>query len=326
MALVTGASGFIGRRLCRDLVGRGWRVRALVRERLPELADVDQAVARQLTDRDALRVAVDGVDTVFHFAARVHQLRDSAPDSIDAYRVVNVDGTRTLLEEASRAGIARFVFASSVKAVTAGPTESPITEEEPAKPSDPYGISKFEAERVVGEFSSSIATYVLRLPLAYGPGVKANMLALFRAVDRGLPLPFGAIKNRRSLVFVGNVTWAALEIVAIPSARGETFFVSDGGPVSTPELIREIAAALGRTPRLVPVPSAFFRLMSAAADLASPFTRLPLNSAAIERLIGSLAVDSSKLVKVIGKSPPYTMREGLSETASWYKSQTATAA
>jgi nucleoside-diphosphate-sugar epimerase len=326
LALVTGASGFIGHRLCRDILERGGLVRALVRERSPGLKHTDQAVARDLTDREALRVAVGGVDTVFHLAARVHQLRDTAPDPLSAYRRANVEGTRTLLEESIRAGVTRFVFASSVKAVTGGGTTRPLTEEEPANPSDPYGISKCEAEQVVRDFSAQIGTYILRLPLVYGPGVKANMLALFRAVDRGLPLPFGALENRRSFVFSGNVTAAALDVVHTPAARGETFFVSDGSPVSTAQLIRAIAAALGRKARLVPVPRTLFRAMGAMGDLASHVVDLPLNSAAIERLIGSLVVDSSKLEKTIGRRPPFTMEQGLSQTARWYRGEAPAAA
>lgn len=323
--LVTGATGFLGRQLCEALHGRGIPVRGLVRDpasRLP--AGVPAAPAADLLDRAAVRRAVAGADAVVHLAARVHVMRDSAADPLAEFRRVNVEGTRVLLEEAVAAGARSFVFVSSVKAVGESGT-APWTEATPPRPVDPYGISKLEAERLVRDTAERAGLHapILRLPLVYGPGVKGNMLQLFGLVSRGVPLPFGAVPNRRSMVYSANVVAAIQAVLGSPSAGSETFFVSDGRDLTTPELVREVARALGVAPRLLRVPHVLLRAAARAGDALSLLAPFPLTSAALQRLTGSLSLDASKLGRVTGFRPPYTVEEGLRATADWYRATRA---
>ena len=321
--LVTGAGGFLGRHVSAAFAAAGDRVRGAVRSPGAALAPgVEAALVPDLLDRAAVRAAVQGVDAVVHLAARVHVMRDTSADPLAEFRRVNVEGTRVLLEEASAAGVRDFVLASSVKAVGEG-GEAPYDERTPAAPQDPYGVSKLEAERLVLDAApgDGMRRVVLRLPLVYGPGVRANMLSLFRLVDRGLPLPLGAVRNRRSLAYTGNVAAAFRHVVACDAADGQAFFVSDGADVSTPELIRHVASALGRPARLVPVPQGAFRAAGRAGDLLARMLPFPLTTAAVHRLLGSLAVDSSGLARVTGFAPPFTMAQGMSDTAAWFRAE-----
>jgi UDP-glucose 4-epimerase len=253
----------------------------------------------------------------------VHVSRDAAADSLRAFREVNVEGTRALLHAARAAGVRRFVFVSSTKAVGEW-TERPWTDAEPPRPLDPYGVSKLEAERVVRALADEAGLHapILRLPLAYGPGAKGNILRLFDAVARGAPLPFASIRNRRSLLFAGNFVAAVDAVVASAAAARETFFVSDGQDLSTPELIRLIADALGRRARLIPVPPAIFRAAARIGDAAGRRIRVPFDSAVERRLLGSLAVDITRFRQLTGYTPPHTPAEGLRAMAAWYLGRT----
>jgi nucleoside-diphosphate-sugar epimerase len=323
--LVTGATGFVGRHLSALLVQEGAAVRGLIRPGAGALAaGVEAAPAEGLHDVDGVRRAVRGVDTVVHLAARVHVMRESAADPEAEFRRVNVEGTRVLLRAAAEAGVRRFVFASSVKALGEH-TDRPWTDDTPPAPADPYGRSKLAAEALVREASAHMHTVSLRLPLVYGPGMKGNMRSLFRVVERGAPLPLGGVRNRRSLLYVGNLAAAVRAVLASPAARGQSFVVSDGHDLSTPELVRAIAAALGRPARLVPVPAAFFRAAGRLGNVLAPLG-FPLNSAAVERLMGSLQVDCSRLREACGYAPPFTVAEGLAETALWFRGATRRAA
>ncbi len=316
--LVTGATGFLGAYVVEGLLKMGVAVRALVRSEHAGLpAGVRQVRAADLSDRAALRAACRGVDAVVHLAARTHVLRDSAADPLDRFGWVNVEGTRVLLREALDAGATRFVNASSVKAVGEGSPEC-WTEEVPARPADAYGVSKLEAEQVVREEAAGIHAPVLRLPLLYGAGLRANMLRLFRTVDRGVPVPVGGICNRRSLAYAGNVVAAIETVLTAPAARDATLFVSDDDDVSTPELVRRIAAALERPARIVPCPRTFARLAARAGDVVGRALPVPLTTSALERLTGSLCVDVSALRR-LGWAPRYTMAEGMADAASWYR-------
>lgn len=317
---VTGATGFIGAALCRELAGQGWRVRALGRREPGPLPNGIAFHRADLLDAPSLRAALAGATTVIHLAARVHVMREQAADPLAEFRRVNVTGTELLLEEAVRAGVTRLVFASSVKAVGES-SELPFTESTPPRPGDPYGQSKLEAEELVRRAAKAHAldATVLRLPLVYGPGMKGNMLRLFRAVDRGLPLPLGLVRNRRSLVFLGNMTGAVLAVLRTPARGPRTFFVSDGDDVSTPDLLRSIGRALGRAPRLVPVPPVAFRAAGRLGDVVSTVRPVPLTTAAVDRLLSTLVVDSSALGRATGFVPRYTLDAGLGITAEWYR-------
>ena len=281
---------------------------------------VEAAEASGLDDRSALRAALRGVDAAVHLAARVHVMRDTSLDPLAEFRRVNVEGTRALLEEAVAAGVGRFVLASSVKAMGEGGA-AVLTEETPAEPVDAYGVSKLEAEVVAGGFAERIHVASARFPLVYGPGVKGNMLRLFQLVDRGIPLPLGAVRNRRSLLFVGNASAAIDALLTSTYPSGEVFLVSDGRDLSTPEVVEEIARALGRPPRLLPFPVGPARLAARVGDAIDRIAPFPLTSRALHRLLGSLYVDSSRLARFTGFEPPFTVQEGLAETARWYRGE-----
>jgi UDP-glucose 4-epimerase len=307
--LVTGATGFVGRVVCAALVREGATVRGLTRSDTVALpVGVQRVHASDLLDRGAMAAAVSGVRAVIHLAGRAHVMRETAADPDAEYRRVNIEGTRAVLDAARAAGVQRFVLASSVKAV-AESSESPLTERMPAAPRDAYGTSKLAAEGLVLGAPATVGATVLRFPLVYGAGVRGNMLRLLRLVDRGVPLPFGAVRNRRSLLFTGNLAAACIAVLQSPATAGETLFVSDGRDLSTPELVRLIAAALGRPARLWSIPPAAFR---AAARIAG--------AGELDRLLGSLAVDSTRLAMLAGFHAPYTVEAGLRETAAWYRS------
>lgn len=318
--LVTGASGFIGRHVCESFVADGATVVGLARRRGSLAAGVRIALASDLLDRDAIRRALVGVETVIHLAGRVHAEPEGKHDPASECHRLNVDGTRLLLEEAATAGVSRFVFISSVKAV-AEQSDMALDETTPPLPVDAYGESKLEAERLVRVLAlrEGLHAPILRLPLVYGPGIKSNMLRLFAAVDRGLPLPFGSVHNRRSFAHVGNVTEAIRSVLRTPAAAAETFFVSDGADMSTPELIRRIARSLSRKPRLLAVPVAALRAMAGAGYLLSRITPFHFTSESLTALIGSLFVDISKLQRMTAYNSPVSVDEGLAQTASWFR-------
>jgi nucleoside-diphosphate-sugar epimerase len=299
--LVTGASGFIGAALCRFLLGRGHGVRAAVRRAgtaQDRLAGTDLIEVQDIAADFDRRALLDGIDVVVHLAAIAH--RAGVADA--ELRRVNVDAAVRLAEAASRSA-RRFVFASSVKAHGETSGERALTEDDPLRPEDAYGRSKRDAEIALGDVAArtGMELVVLRPPLVYGPGVKANFLRLLGWIDRGLPLPLGAVRNRRSLVYAGNLGDAIARSIEHPDARGP-FLVADAEAPSAPELVRRIANALGRPARLFGVPPALLR----AARLRS--------------LTESLVVDASRARAVLGWRPSFTLDEGLAETARWYRS------
>lgn len=253
---------------------------------------------------------LQGIDTVVHLAARVHVMKDSSVEPLQAYREVNVQGTERLARQAADAGVNRFIFLSTVK-VNGEENRKTYTESDRPSPMDSYGISKMEAELKLRKIAAEtgMAVVILRPPLVYGPGVKANFLKLLQTVDRRMPLPFAGVKNQRSLIYVDNLVDAIVSCVLHPNAPGQTFLVSDGKDVSTPELIRMIAAALQKQPRL-------FRFPPLALYIAG---RLTGKGPAVDRLIGSLTVDTGKIKNELGWTAPFTLEEGLQNTAFWYK-------
>lgn len=312
--LVTGANGFVGRAVCRALLQRGDSVVGLVRRAQTTVEGVREWLfdANDFEGMDARWPLAMQCDAVVHLAARVHVMQDTLADPLAAYRATNVEGALRVARAARRAGAHRFVFVSSVKAVGEGSDGRPLTETDPAAPSDPYGISKLEAERALLAYGreSGLEIVIVRPPLVYGPGVRANFLQLMNAIARGIPLPLGAIAARRSLVFVDNLADALVHCTTDPRAIGETFHVTDGRDLSVAELARLLAMQLHVPARLVPVPVGVLRLAG----------RLTGRSAQIDRLIGELRLDSSHLRERLGWYPPHTVEHGLLETAAWYRS------
>lgn len=311
VVVVTGASGFLGRIVCAHLSALGYHVRALVRSPVSGLQG-EQVAWSGLEDDASMKRALDRASAVVHLAARVHVMRDRAANPLSEFRRTNVEGTERLARHAVAAGVSSFVFASSVKAMGEATSGRAWRETDKPVPIDPYGVSKLEAERALARVSSEtgLTTSVLRFPLVYGPGVRANMLRLFELVDRGWPLPFAGIENRRSMLYAGN---AAAAVASVLDRKGghDVWLVSDGRDVSTPELLSRIAAALDRRLRLLPAP---VTLLQTARRL-----RVPRLAPIATRLLGSLEVDSEKMRVRLGGAMPYTLDEGLRATAEWYR-------
>lgn len=311
--LVTGANGFVGKTLCKRVASNGWQARGTVRyaEQAVGLPTGVEAVQIKSIDADTdWSDAVSGVDAVVHLAARVHVMNDTSSHPLSAFRQVNVAGTERLAQMAAINGVKRFVYVSSIKVHGEG-CEKPFTEHDIPAPADPYGVSKWEAEQVLHKVAkdTGLEVVIFRPPLVYGPGVKANFLSLFKIVDRGVPLPLASVKNHRSLIYLGNLVDAITVCINHPNVAGQTYLVSDGRDVSTPELIRRVAVALDRPTKLLPFPPFLMRFAG----------KLLGKSDAIERLVGSLTIDSSKIQRELGWKPPYTMEQGLKETAEWFK-------
>ena len=311
--LVTGATGFIGKAVCRRLLGESIQVRAFVRGRSSELPVGVQAYSLGSIAQEADWAEVlDGVDVVVHLAARVHVMDEKSTDPISAFRLVNVEGTKQLARIAVEKGVKRIVFVSSIKAV-GEETDVPYSEESIPQPIDPYGISKLEAEEALQGIAryTGLEVVILRPPLVYGPNVKANFFYLMKLVDRGVPLPFLNIKNRRSLIYLGNLVDAIVAVLNNPKASGQVYFVSDGRDVSTPELVQNVANAFEKTAHLIPFPIVMIRL----------FGRIFKKESSVERLLGSLVVANRKIQSELGWKAPYSMQEGLRDTVQWYRNR-----
>jgi nucleoside-diphosphate-sugar epimerase len=311
IVLVTGATGFVGRARCARRVAQGWAVRAAVRKgSASALPDCTSAEVGDIGPDTDWREALQGVKAVAHLAARVHVMHEDSADPVAAYRRVNVEGTLQLARSAATAGVERLVFLSSVK-VNGESSTRPLTEADLPAPADAYGVSKWEAEQGLSGVAreTGLPIVILRPPLVYGPGVKANFLRLMEAVARGVPLPLGSIDNRRSLVYLGNLVDAIRVCLAHPGVVGRTYFVGDGEDLSTPELVRRLALALAVRPRLWPIPPALLEWLGALTG----------KRAAIARLTGSLRVDGTALRRDAGWSPPFSVDQGLAETVRWFR-------
>jgi nucleoside-diphosphate-sugar epimerase len=320
--LVTGANGMVGRALCSALRARGSRVRTALRQAQqfsPNSALADSVIIGEIGPETDWRAALQGVECVVHLAARVHVMRESAADPLAEYRRVNTSGTERLARMAADAGVKRLVFVSTIKvngekslpAPLSQGGSRPFSEADSPNPQDAYGISKWEAEQALARVASEtgLEIVILRPPLVYGPGVKGNFLRLLNAVYRRVPLPLGSVKNRRSLIYLGNLVDAIALCVSHPRAAGQTFLVSDGKDLSTSELVRRLADALGRPAHLLSVPPALLKLAGSVTG----------KSDAVARLTESLRVDSSKIRAELNWSPPHSMEEGLRETAAWFR-------
>ncbi|NQV99376.1 MAG: SDR family oxidoreductase [Rhodospirillales bacterium] len=308
--LVTGASGFVGQHLCRALTKRGHRVTAAVRaSATPETAAVAQRVVVGDIGPDTdWSAALVGQQAIFHLAARAHVMAETTADPEPLYHRVNVEGTANLLAQAKSAGVVRIIFLSSIKVNGEQTTTHPFTEAMAAAPQDAYGRTKRDAELLLERDPELVAT-IIRAPLVYGPGVKGNFLKLLGLCDRGWPLPIGRIANQRSLIYLDNLVDALILSLEHAKSAGQTFLVSDGEDVSTPELFERTAVALGKPSRLLPVPLSVLRLAGLLTG----------KSATIDRLCGSLQIDNRHICQQLGWKPPVSLQQGLDKTVNWYQ-------
>ncbi|PKO91370.1 MAG: NAD-dependent dehydratase [Betaproteobacteria bacterium HGW-Betaproteobacteria-1] len=305
---LTGATGFVGRRLLACLQQAGHSVVEIGR-----IASAADAVFFQVDGISAdtdFSGSMDGCDAVIHLAARVHVMHDSATDPLAAFQAVNLDGTVNLARQAARAGVRRFVYVSSIKVNGEYTGSKPFSEADKPQPQDPYAVSKWQAEQALHEIGreTGMEIVIVRPPLVYGPGVKANFYSLLKLVSKALPLPLGSIHNRRSMIYVGNLADALITCVTHPAAAGQTYLVSDGEAVSTPQLVKEIAVAMQRPDRVFCLPLSIMRFVA----------RMTGRSSTVDRLTQSLEIDSSKIREELGWRPPYSMQQGLQVTADWF--------
>jgi nucleoside-diphosphate-sugar epimerase len=317
--LVTGATGFIGRHLCAGLLDAGYAVRGAYRNSLPT-ADPDPRIewvqAGELGPYTDWSFALGSVKYVVHLAALAHQVAVNEEDiSADFYRV-NTEGTRGLAKAiAERPSIERIVFVSSIKALPPSGTQS-------QDPESVYGRSKKLAEEAIEtELRAAASDWcVLRPCLVYGPGNSGNMARLLRLINSGLPLPFASIQNRRSFIFVGNLVSAIVSCLNHPGASRKTFTVSDGEPVSTPELLEELSKLTGRRLRLFPLPMPVLKGVARCGDVIKYVTGVPVgwDSYSVARLCGSLIANCSDIHERTGWTPPFSKKQGLSITVQSY--------
>lgn len=312
--VVTGATGFVGTALCDTLAAFAYEVVPVVRSKSGLQHEV---VIDNVDGSTDWRPALTACDAVVHLAARVHVMDDTSQNPLALYRETNTEATLNLARQAAQAGVKRFVFISTIKVNGEGfPHPRPLShgergayvETDAPAPEDAYAISKWEAEQGLQQIAreTGLEVVVLRPPLVYGSGVKANFLRLMQLIQHGWPLPLGAIKNRRSLLYLGNFIDAIRLCIEHPAAAGQTFLVDDGQTISTPDLIREIAKAMHRPARLVPVPISLLQWVGSMTG----------RSAAVARLAGSLYVDSQAIRSRLGWVPPYSMQEGLANTVA----------
>lgn len=313
--IVTGAAGFIGARFCQALLDASIKTVGCVMsadESASLPAGVVPYVAGGITGETDWEPVLQKEDVIVHLAARVHVMRESAVDPLAEFRKVNTAATVNLARQAAAAGAKRFVFMSTVGVNGNDSGNDAYTETATPQPHNDYSLSKYEAEHQLLALSreTGMEVVILRAPLVYGPGNPGNFLTLLKIVSRGIPLPLKSVQNVKSFLYVGNLV-SALQVCCVhPAAAGETLLVSDSEYISTPELLRKLATALGRPSRLFPFP---LKLLKIGARLAG-------KSAALERLTASLAIDSSKIRKHLGWTPPFTLDEGIRKTADWYKS------
>jgi UDP-N-acetyl-alpha-D-quinovosamine dehydrogenase len=310
--LVTGSNGFIGRNLCRILDQNGWSVVGVRRftQHPSETSKSGEVCLPLLSDADGWQRSLTSIDCVVHLAARVHQLGASTKAATDFYEI-NVQGTRFVAEQAARAGVRRFVFLSSIKVNGEGAIARSYRADDIPNPCDAYGRSKLDAECVLRDIcvKAGMDLIVIRSPLVYGPGVRANFERLLRLARLGLPLPLGSIENRRSLIGVWNLVDFIEVCMTHPAAGGETWLIADGEDLSTPDLVSRLARLMGKRARLFSFPPLWLKRLSTMIGLG----------AEADRLCDSLQVDTAPARTVLNWRPPVSVDEGLARTVEAYR-------
>jgi nucleoside-diphosphate-sugar epimerase len=310
--LITGANGFVGRFLCHELNQKGYLIRAAVRSLNNRLKNFEEIEVGSIDSTTNWTSALKNIDVVIHLAARVHVMQDNAVNPLEAFRKVNVEGTKCLALAAAKSGVKRFIFLSTVKVNGEKTSKNkPLTEDAPPAPKDDYGLSKHEAERILLEISkdTGMEIVIIRPPLVYGEGVKANFASMLRAVRNRVPMPFGNVKNLRSFVYVGNLISLIVRCVDHPNAANQTFFVSDGCDLSTTQLLQRCADVLDVKPILFSVPQSWIKgviVFFGRNDLA-------------QRLLGDLQLNISKARILLEWTPSISVIDGLKATVQGLK-------
>jgi len=302
--LLTGASGFLGRQLTISLKNKPHICLTAAVRRAVQLSATNVVEVQSLDANTDWSYAVTDQQVVIHTAARVHTMKDEVSDPLAEYRRINVDGTLNLARQSAAAGVDRFIFISSIKVNgEQTPLGQPFTADDTAAPEDAYGISKWEAEQGLKKIAAEtgMEVVIIRPPLVYGPNVKGNFASMIKLVERGFPLPLGAIHNQRSLVALDNLVDLIITCIDHPAAANHVFLAGDGQDLSTSELLRGVAKAAGKPSRLFPIPSS---LLIFAATLLG-------KKAVAQRLLGSLQVDISKASDLLAWEPPISVEEGL---------------
>ncbi len=309
--LLTGYSGFIGQALSNRLSAANKQVIPIVRRSGSGIPGAK--IVETIGPNTVWTGALEAVEYVVHLAARVHVLSDPGTDALRDFHLVNTEGTLRLARCAARAGVRCFVYLSSIKVNGEMTDGRPFTEDDTPNPQDPYARSKLEAELGLQRIAADtgMETIIVRPPLVYGPGVKANFLRLLNAVDKGFPLPFGSVRNRRSLVGVENLCDFICHVLEHPAAAGEVFLVSDGEDISTSGLIKLLASHLGRKPPLFSCPPGLMNIVASSLGQRKM----------VERVLCSLQIDSGKARQLLGWTPPLTLDQGLRGTVDWYLQQ-----
>lgn len=311
--LVTGASGFVGGHAAAALADAGFRVRRALRQPAAGTQREDDVVLGDFDGRTDWTAALAGVDVVVHAAAKVHAMDRRAAQTPDAYRVVNAEATRRLAESAARVGVRRFVFLSSISVNGDGSDGLPVSERSPFKAVGPYAESKAEAESLLVEIgrSTGLQSVALRPPMVYGPGNPGNLPRLMELIRLGLPLPFGAVENRRSFIAVRNLVDAIVKVCATRKSLGHAYSISDGIAFSTLQLIRLLAEGIGRHPRLVSVPVPWLTEMA----------RWIGRSDDMQRVTGSFEIDDSAFRRDLEWQAPVAAAPEIVATGRWYAAQ-----
>ena len=306
--LLTGATGFVGQHLVSALIQRNLPYQIAVRTQAGNSAHPGCISVGDINAHTAWSQALEGVTYVVHLAARVHITQETSSDAYAAFRAVNTAGTLNLARQAAAAGVRRFVFLSSVKVNGEGSPHAYLETDTPA-PEDAYAVSKWEAEQGLWEISAEtgMQMVILRIPLVYGSGVGANFLQLLQTVNKGWPLPLRGIENQRSLLYSGNLVDAIRLVLEHPDAANKLYLLSDGQDVSTSQLVELIAKALNKPPRLFAVPQGLIRAVAGVLG----------KSSAVDRLFGSLYLDSAKIQQELQWKQPFTVQQGLAQTAEW---------
>jgi len=307
--LITGANGFIGKSLCAELLRQGQFVRAAMRFGNLPIENIESVSIGVIDGETDWTNALLGIKVVVHLAARVHVIKDNAVDPLDELRKVNVDGAWNLALQAAEAGVQRFIFISSIKVNGDGTLLGrPYTAGDQPAPVDPYGISKFEAEDALRHLAeqTGMEVVIIRPSLVYGPGVKANFYSMMHWLEKGIPLPLGAIRNKRSFVALDNLVDLIITCIDHPAAANRTFLAADGEDLSTTELLQRMGNALGKPVKLFPMP---IWILKAAAMLVGKRDMA-------QRLCNSLQVDISEARDLLGWQPPVSVDDALKKTAT----------